>query len=115
MKKLTRIQRLILKDLFKANGKIDSFTLFRRYYITPPQLASSVFKFIKNGYIKNSDGMLILTSKGKKWLKETKFLVGRDGDCPWKEVPDDFRQAQLPLWTPYVPEIELLDKAFKIE
>lgn len=115
MKKLTKIQRLILKDLFKARGKIDSYTLFRRYYITPRQLAASISKFIANGHMEQREGELLLTAKGKLWLVEGGFFLDTDGDCPWKIVPNEFRQVRLPSWLPYAPELDLLDRSFKNE
>lgn len=106
---------LILKELFKARGKIDSYTLFRRYYIIPSQLAASISKFIANEYLENRDGQLYLTAKGKRWLVEEGVFVGTKDDCPWKKIPDRFKQAELPSWMPYAPELDLLDKSFKME
>lgn len=115
MEKLTRLQRVIFKDLFKARGKLDSFTLFRRYYITPSQLAASISKFIENQYIEYRDGELQLTSKGKRWLVEEGFSFDTIHDFPWKTIPDEFKQERLPPWLPYAPEIDLLDESFKKE
>ena len=113
MEKLTRIQRLILRDIFKARGKIDSYTLFRRYYITPAQLAASISKFIGDGRMKQREGELLLTTKGKHWLVQGGLLPVATGDDPWKIIPEEFRQSKLPTWFPYAPELDLLDKSFK--
>lgn len=115
MEKLTKVQRLILRDIFKARGKIDSYTLFRRYYITPAQLAASISKFIANGRMEQRDGVLLLTAKGKRWLVQRALFFDTGEDCPWKIIPDEFRQLRLPTWFPYAPELDLLDRSFKNE
>jgi hypothetical protein len=113
VEKISRIQRLILKDLFKARGKIDSYTLFRREYITPAQLAASISKFITDGKMEEREGELLLTPKGKRWVVQKRLFSQATDDYPWKSVPDEFRQDRLAPWFPYVPELDLLDKSLK--
>ena len=112
MQKLNRIQRLILKDLFRARGMLDSYSLYQRYYITPSQLATSTSKFVEAGYLSIEKGRLSLTPNGRRWLVTEGFVKTLEDNKPWRRVPEEFVEAKLPAWLPYIPEIGLLDKSF---
>ena len=113
--KITRLQRFILKELFRARGKLDSYTFYKRYYVTPSQLVSSIARFTREEYIKESDGVLILTPKGKRWLVEQGVVADGTEKCVWKIIPENFVQPKIPSWSPYVPEIKLLHRSLKPE
>ena len=107
--KITRIQKLILQDVFKAGGKIDSYTLYRRYTILPQQLAKALEPLVSKEYLASDGGVINLTEKGKKWITSKNIVYVNDKKV-WLEIPSSFAQPKLDVFGIYVPVLEQLSK-----
>jgi hypothetical protein len=112
MVKLTRYQRLILKDIIRANGTLSAYTFYRRYRLSPAQLAESLNRLIINKLIQVKEDKILLTSQCKEWLDKRKISFADTEEKEWREIPIEVTQTKIVPWEPYLPSKKLLDKSF---
>jgi hypothetical protein len=113
MKKLflSRIQRAILRDLYKAGGKLDGYTFYRRYKLDPFDLINATSRLIAESLLSvNEENIFLITAEGKDFLLNSGIVEDTDSQKPWLAVPEEFVKPRMEPWQPYVPSIRLLDK-----
>ena len=111
---LTSSQRIILRDLFNASGKLDVFTLYKRYGFLPDQLFYFVKRFVRDGIVNIQGSSLNLTEKGKNWILQRSTNISFSSDAkPWNKIPPSFMGNRIEPNEPYIPSIcHLSDLSF---
>ena len=107
--RFSRLQRLILRDLFESEKGLHVFTIHRRYNIAPVQLVDSLRTLVDAGLIEIADDRMKLTEKGNKEVLESRIELLSHGEKAWRECPPDFKQPSIAVNQPYIPKISLLD------
>lgn len=112
MLKINRYQKIILRDLFRARGMLNAYTLYRRYKFDVFFLIETTRKLIRLGFVEFENTSLRLTDKGKSVLLEENIISKGEIEKPWLIIPDKFKDVQILPWEPYIPSKMLLDKKF---
>ncbi len=110
MLKINRYQKIILRDLFRANGMLNAYTFYRRYKFDVFFLIEKTKKLIRLELVEFEDTSLRLTDKGRTLLLEENIISKGEVKKPWLIVPDEFKDVQKAPWEPYIPSKRLLDK-----
>ncbi len=109
MSKMNSLHNKILKTLYKANSKLDAFTLFKRMKVSFSEYTQAVNVLIENKIVEKDEYTLRLTKIGRE-----KVLVRLNANGTlfkhWRNVPEDFMGPQMPINEPYIPSIKRLDK-----
>lgn len=110
---IQKTNNLILKSLFSSsNGKLDSYSIFKKIKISFPEFTKSLKQLENEGYI-TIDGILIaITITGREHLlkdNNASTLTVKS----WREVPKDMLGHKLDINYKYVPSIRLLDSELK--
>ena len=110
MKRINISHKKLLAVLLKANGKLDSFTLFKRSKSSFAEF-SVVSRVLFEEKLAEEDGNdnILLTKTGRDYIISTK--TSHNGEHKWREVPETFKTNVIDAGEPYVPNIELLDKS----
>lgn len=116
MSKVSKSEKKMLLDVFKAKNKIDSFTLYKRSRLGFSDFTDTFKKLSDDGLVNEDDSERIsLTNKGKEFVIKISSL-GMNENQEWREVPDRFKDVSIDIHEPYIPNINLLDKnTFNIE
>lgn len=115
MSNLLKTNNIILKSLFSStNGKLDSYSVFKKVRISFPEFTKSLKKLQSDGFI-TIDGILIaITIAGREHiLKDNNASTMFVKD--WREVPKTMLGHKVDIDYKYVPSIRLLDPALKPE
>lgn len=115
MKKISKHETIIIKELFKSSaGELEPFTLYRRLRTSITGLKNSVNGLIKLGFVEEKGTKIKITQEGKNWLLAPHNKHILNGSRPWREVPKEFLVNNIPPGSFYIPSISRLDKkAFK--
>jgi hypothetical protein len=108
--KLSKAQNVIIRDLFRAGGKLDCYTFYRRYHYSPSELIGVINKLIKEELVSTDNTQILLAPKGKTLIVENGLYIDKRF-ASWKSVPEEFSQEKIPPWEPYIPVAKLLDKS----
>lgn len=100
----------ILSILFKANGKLDSFTLFKRSRFSFAEFTNLIRFLEKIEYVSEAEYVYILTEKSKRFVLESR--VGERNIKKWREVPISMLGNKIDLSEGYIPSKKMLDKEF---
>jgi len=112
---MNKLDRFILSQLYKNNGKIFLFSLLERYRLTPAEVHNSSTRLLKKELV-SIDGLILTTTrKGKSFLEKERYNLSLYTYKPWRSCPDHFKQSILGINQPYFPRISLLDSHFFIE
>lgn len=114
MKNLRRTDTLLLQELIRSEGKVASYTLHRKFRLSPSEVVRSINK-LKEMEIIDLDGFNIkFTQQGRDWVVRNRFQLFSPGERPWRKCPEHFVQQKLMPNQPYVPRISKLDKSLRI-
>lgn len=108
--KIESSHKKILSILLKANGKLDSFTLFKRSRFSFAQFSKLIRFLEKAEFIKEEEYVLFLTTKGKRNI--TSSHIGEVNKRKWREVPMDMLGYKIDIFEGYVPSKSMLDQEF---
>lgn len=100
-----RLERKILRDLYKASEGLFAYTFYNRYRIAPETTASFIKKFEEKDYVKYTDGRLYLTDFGKKIIYKKEFSIKENTDR-FSGIPDEHKDYQISINEPYIPNAE---------
>ncbi|WP_187484688.1 hypothetical protein [Pantoea agglomerans] len=109
MNNLLKINKLILRSLFSSsNGKLDSYSVFKKIKVSFPEFIKSINKLEKDGYV-TLDGILVtITIAGREHiLKDNNASTLSVKN--WRETPQSMLGHKLDVDYKYVPSIRLLD------
>ncbi|CRY53704.1 Uncharacterised protein [Yersinia intermedia] len=109
MSNVNNIEFKILITLFRARGKLDSFSAFNRVKIPFPDFNQAVKRLEKIDFLHSKEFIIELTIEGKDFiLKNSSNYGGRKK--VWRNIPPDFISPKLNPEIKYVPSISLLDR-----
>ncbi|QDT23081.1 hypothetical protein [Gimesia chilikensis] len=108
--KVDNRHKKILSTLFKANGKLDSFTLFKRARFSFAEFTNLIRFLKKHEYLREEEYVFFLTSKGKKSSLVSHEAEGKKRK--WREVPANMLGNKIEISEGYVPSKSMLDQEF---
>jgi len=83
MLKLNRYQKIIIKDLFRADGSLNAYTFYKRYKFDVFFLIKTSQKLIRLGLVEFDGTSLKLTIEGKRKIFEEQLVSKDDTKKPW--------------------------------
>ena len=107
MRKLGRLELILLQYIFSARGKLESFTLFKRSKVSFKEFSASLNKLRENDLLLVEGNLVVLSEKGKASATTKKPEMYYK---PWRSIPAKFIVQQHPPNEPYIPSISMLDK-----
>lgn len=109
MRKLKKIEYLLLEILFKAHNGLDSFTLFKRSKVDFTVFSTAASKLIETTHAIEINNRFHITELG---TKSVLLHLKLQSERPWRDVPQEFLYATCiaEQAKPYIPNIRLLDK-----
>jgi len=105
--KVNIVESNLLFNLFKSNGKLESYTLFKRSKTSIKEFTTAVNRLTALELIKESDNLFILTKTGKSQVLASKLADKKYK--PWRAIPSKYKIQQYQVNEPYVPSISMLD------
>lgn len=101
--KLTKQERLILVEIFKATNGLFLFTLHRQLNLSPKELFLSVENLKSNGLIEISEDRITITKEGKNYSVQTplKIKLGVNSE---KLIKEDFLGRRININDFYIPQ-----------
>lgn len=112
MLKINRYQKIILRDLFRSRGMLNSYTFYLRYKFDVYFLVEKTRMLVRLGLVEFDGTSLRLTDKGQTLIFEENIVSKEEIEKPWLIIPDEFKDVQILPWEPYIPSKKLLDKKF---
>ncbi len=109
MKKLSLLQNKILSILLRANGKLDSFTLFKRSRVLLSEFSLAIKTLSTKKMLCEYGNDICLTEEGKQYILAV--TPEQTGKYKWRKVPDHFQIDAIQIEEPYIPNIQMLDKS----
>lgn len=110
--RISKLQKIILRDLFGASEGLDAYTFWRRYRISPIELLKAVRYYLAKDFLKFENDRFFLTKEGRAFLLKNRFGLSVLDEKSWKQCPEQFKQIQLKIGKPIAPNITKLDKEF---
>lgn len=111
MKIVNQTERIILRDLLLSEAGLHAYTFWRRYLISPAQVARVIQRLVKKGILEFDESHLAFTPEGFKWAIKNRTNLYALHHRPWRQCPEDFMRPQLPVNEPIAPRISMLDKS----
>jgi hypothetical protein len=118
-KKLTDLQRFILRQLALSEEGLSAYTLWSRFKLAADDIAKAMHPIIDKGFVVVDGGKISLTEEGIELLHgEGQSLYWR-GERPWRQCPPEFCQSSIAPFEPVVPVVPgvcrslLSDRVFK--
>lgn len=109
MMNLRKNEHLLLSIIFKANKKIDSFTLFKRSRMNFPSFSRKISLLVEKELITEDGDKIVLTKNGIKITSLYKTSYTTTG-AEWRKVPIEIKGRKLDKNEFYIPSTRLLDK-----
>jgi len=113
---MTKIEKIILKDLYESVDGLYAFTFYSRYKIEPEQISAFIGKYSEqNILIYDDNDRLYLTHVGKDIiLKQLFYNKSNDSKGRFSNIPLEFLKEKIEINSPYLPDIKnLSEEIFK--
>ena len=99
--KLSKIDRVIIKDLFKATEGLYTYTLYSRYKISPKELYESIKKLGTEELLENDGERILLTKKGVDFA--VKKQIARKESEKFDKIPAFSQGPRIEINSFYIP------------
>lgn len=100
---MTTIERSILRETVLNGGKYFVYKLHSKKKILPGEI-SRALRILENKNLIQTDGLMVeLTEKGKSLAYSAQIGMVESSRKPWRECPAEFKQPQMPINLPYLP------------
>ena len=113
VKKLTQMERLVLRDLSCSGSGLHVYTFWRRYRLPVAQLAGILRRFIAKKVVKFDGSLVELTHEGRDWLVRNRIQLLPPREKPWRECPEHFLQPKLSVNAPITPLLSKMDGSLR--
>lgn len=101
---MTKVDNIILKDLFESVDGLFAFTLYSRHKIEPDRIIDFINKYQAKGIISFDSNKINLTKEGREITLKQLFFKKESGD-KFSNIPSDFIVSKLNINEPYLPNI----------
>lgn len=107
---MTKIEKIILKDLYESVNGLYAFTFYSRYKIEPENIFVFIEKYSEKGIlIFDDDNRLYLTSEGKNIILKQLFNNNSDlNKGRFSNIPPEFLKDKIKINSPYLPDYNKL-------
>lgn len=103
MRRLSSTERVVLRDLATAGGKLNAFTFFRRYGLLPWTLVERVDRLLRENLVSFDGDELSLTQDGRERVRPGHVDLGAGEGRAWRTVPPELRRPRVEPFEPYIP------------
>lgn len=114
MTTLTRPQRLVLRDLAKSARGLSAFSFYRRYRLTPSQLAGVLSGYVNKGLVDYDGDHVQLTEHGRMWVQDQRNLLRGSAATERRALPPEFVDTRIDPYAPYIPSIKRLHLSLRL-
>lgn len=101
--KLSKQERLILVEIFKASNGLFLFTLHRQLKLSPKELFISVENLKSKGLIEISEDRITITKEGINYSVHTPLKIKSDTNNE-KLIKEDFLGRRININEFYIPQ-----------
>ncbi|MFC1510218.1 hypothetical protein ACFL49_00975 [Candidatus Omnitrophota bacterium] len=105
--KISKIDIVILVDLYKSVNGLRPYVFFQRYRYGPSTVFKSILEFVKKNLVLEKDDKLIITKIGREFVEKNRFLFNKN---KFDRIPEEFLVQKLAVNEPYMPSISKLSK-----
>lgn len=103
---MNKIEKLIFRDLIKSIKGIYIYKFYKKYLITPGQLAEFLNKYQKQELLSLNDDKVTLTEKGKKEILRLRYTILSSSQNKFNNIPKEFLDNKLQINEFYIPKIQ---------
>lgn len=112
---LDRMSIIVLIELFKSKDSLFLYGLHRKYRLTPGQIVRTLTKLEKLKLIEYDTQFASITDKGRELIYKSRRVLTEKKTMPWRECPEEFKQPQMDMSKPYIPNLQTIDPQIKKE
>lgn len=102
---MSKIENIILKDLYESVDGLFAFTLYSRHQIEPDSILNFINKYQKKGVVTFESNKISLTKEGREIILKQLFVKKATGN-KFANIPSDFITSKLNINEPYLPDIK---------
>jgi hypothetical protein len=102
-KKLTDLQRFILRQLALSAEGLSAYTLWSRFKLSMDDVVTALRPIIDKGFVKIDGARISLSHEGIAFLHSKEFGLYQRGERPWRECPPEFCQPRIGPFDPIIP------------
>lgn len=102
---------IIIKCSFEESGWTDTYSLHRRYRLSPFHIFECCEDLQQKGVLEISGRRIRMTDEGREWVIRNRRKIFSP-DRPWANMTPYLRSEKLEPSAPYLPNLSLLDEEF---
>ncbi|EIF51358.1 hypothetical protein [Sulfurovum sp. AR] len=102
---MTKLERLILKDLYESIDGLYLFTFYSRYKIEPDAIYTFVEKYKSKGIINDTSDKIIITDEGRNIIMKQLFY-NKPSNGKKFNIPEEFLVDKIGINQPFLPNIK---------
>ena len=102
-RKLTDLQRFILRHLAQSEQGLSAYTLWSRFKLPADNVVEAMNPLVEQGLVRVDGARISLSEEGVGFINERRLGLCQREERPWRQCPPEFREAPIGAFEPVVP------------
>ena len=96
-RKLTDLQRFILRHLAQSEQGLSAYTLWSRFKLPADNVVEAMNPLVEQGLVRVDGARISLSEEGVGFINERRLGLCQREERPWRQCPPEFREAPIAL------------------